>query len=335
MKMNRFIAYNMPKIELHCHLDGSMSVSLVQKLLRGMGEAYSVDELREQLTAPQDCGSLAEYLKKFDLPLRCLQTREGLVLAAEDLALAAAKEHVRYIEVRFAPTFSTGEGLSVREVIECVKNGLARAEEKADILTGIIVCTMRNLDAETNISMLKEARELLGSGVVGCDLAGDEKAYPTSDFADVFAVAKKYEMPFTIHAGECGSAESVRTAIELGAKRIGHGIAMSGQPDLLELCAKRKVGVELCPTSNLQTKAVTDFSKYPFMEFYKAGIPMSVNTDNRTVSDTTCTDEYMRLAEAGMFREEMCEKIYHASLASSFASDEQKQSLWDFYNLIV
>jgi adenosine deaminase len=256
-------------------------------------------------------------------------------LAAEDLALAAAREHVRYIEVRFAPTFSTGEGLSVREVIECVKNGLARAEEKADILTGIIVCTMRNLDAETNISMLKEARELLGSGVVGCDLAGDEKAYPTSDFADVFAVAKKYEMPFTIHAGECGSAESVRTAIELGAKRIGHGIAMSGQPDLLELCAKRKVGVELCPTSNLQTKAVTDFSKYPFMEFYKAGIPMSVNTDNRTVSDTTCTDEYMRLAEAGMFREEMCEKIYHASLASSFASDEQKQSLWDFYNLIV
>jgi adenosine deaminase len=335
MRINRFIAHNMPKIELHCHLDGSMSVALTQKLLREMGEEYSTEQLQAALTAPQDCASLAEYLEKFDLPLRCLQTKEGLAAAAEDLALAAAKEHVRYMEVRFAPSFSTAQGLSVREIIESVHSGLERAGQKKDIRTGIIVCTMRNLDAVTNIAMLKEAREFLGDGVVGCDLAGDEKAYPTADFADVFAAAKKYGMPFTIHAGECGSAESVRTAIELGAKRIGHGIAMSGHPDLLELCAQQKIGVELCPTSNLQTRAITDFSGYPFMEFYNAGIPLSVNTDNRTVSDTTCTDEYMRLAEAGMFKEEMCEKIYHASLAMSFASDAVRQALWDFYQLIV
>jgi adenosine deaminase len=110
---------------------------------------------------------------------------------------------------------------------------------------------------------------------------------------------------------------------------------MSGHPELLALCAQKKIGVELCPTSNLQTKAVTDFSRYPFREFYDAGIPLSVNTDNRTVSDTTCTDEYMRLAEAGMFKEAMCEKIYHASLAMSFASEETKQELWNFYDLLV
>jgi adenosine deaminase len=335
MKMNRFIAHNMPKIELHCHLDGSLGVPLVQRLLREMGEEHSTEELREALTAPQDCGSLAEYLEKFDLPLRCLQTKEGLFAAAEDLALAAAKEHVRYLEVRFAPSFSTAQGLSVREVIESVQKGLLSAEQKRDIRTGILVCTMRNLDAATNLAMLKEAREFLGAGVVGCDLAGDEKAYPTADFHDVFEAAKKYGMPFTIHAGECGSAESVRTAIELGAKRIGHGIAMSGHPDLLALCAQKKIGVELCPTSNLQTKAVTDFSGYPFKEFYEANIPLSINTDNRTVSDTTCTDEYMRLADAGMFTEAMCEKIYHAALASSFASDDTKQELWNFYGMIV
>jgi adenosine deaminase len=188
---------------------------------------------------------------------------------------------------------------------------------------------MRNLDAGTNLAMLKEAREFLGAGVVGCDLAGDEKAYPTADFADVFAMAKKYEMPFTIHAGECGSADSVRTAIELGARRIGHGIAMRGNVELMALCADKKIGVELCPTSNLQTKALTDFSEYPFAEFYEAGILLSINTDNRTVSDTTCTDEYMRLADAGMFKESMCEKIYRASIASSFADDDVRQLLWN------
>lgn len=326
--MNHFTAYNMPKIELHCHLDGSMSVELTKKLLNNLGEDYTKEELRQALTAPQDCKSLAEYLEKFDLPLRCLQTKEGLMSAAEDLALQAAKEHVTYMEVRFAPSFSTNEGLTVREIIESVQCGLKRAEEKADIRTGIIVCTMRNLDAETNLAMLKEAREFLGAGVVACDLAGDEKAYPTADFRDLFDTAKKCGMPFTIHSGECGNAENIKTAIALGAGRIGHGIAMSGHPELMKLCADEKIGVELCPTSNLQTKALTDFSKYPFTEFYEAGIPLSINTDNRTVSDTTCTDEYMRLADAGMLRDSMCEKIYMASIASSFASDDVKQILW-------
>ena len=327
--MNRFIAHNMPKIELHCHLDGSMSLPLIQKLMQQeKKEPLGLEELRKKLVAPMDCSSLAEYLEKFELPLGCLQTKEGLSAAAQDLALSAAKEQVKYLEVRFAPAFSMEQGLSVRESLESVRDGLKKAEEKADILTGMIVCTMRNLETEKNIAMLKEAREFLGNGVVACDLAGDEKAYPTAAFADVFATAKKYGMPYTIHAGECGSREEIRTAIELGTSRIGHGIAMSGDEELKKEVAEKKIGVELCPTSNLQTKAVTDFTDYPFREFYDAGILLSINTDNRTVSDTSCTDEYMRLAEAGMFQEPMCEKIYMASLHSAFADDDTKQVLW-------
>ena len=346
--MNRFIAHNMPKIELHCHLDGSMSLPLIQKLMQQeKKEPLGLEELRKKLVAPMDCSSLAEYLEKFELPLGCLQTKEGLSAAAQDLALSAAKEQVKYLEVRFAPAFSMEQGLSVREILESVRDGLKKAEEKADILTGMIVCTMRNLETEKNIAMLKEAREFLGNGVVACDLAGDEKAYPTAAFADVFATAKKYGMPypmsefmelftkagklgipFTLHAGECGSREEIRTAIELGTSRIGHGIAMSGDEELKKEVAEKKIGVELCPTSNLQTKAVTDFTDYPFREFYDAGILLSINTDNRTVSDTSCTDEYMRLAEAGMFQEPMCEKIYMASLHSAFADDDTKQVLW-------
>lgn len=326
--MNRFTAYNMPKIELHCHLDGSLSPGIVQKLLKQKNEEYGPYDLKEKLMAPADCGSLSEYLKSFALPLKCLQTKEGLFAAAKDLALSAAKEHVVYLEVRFAPSFSTEEGLSVTEIIESVNDGLKSAEREADIHASVLVCAMRHLDLETNLSMLKQARELLGNGVAGCDLAGDEKAYPTADFKELFAFAKKYEMPVTIHSGECGSTENIRAAVEFGARRIGHGIAMSKDKKLTALCAEKKIGVELCPTSNLQTKAVADFSDYPFGEFYKAGIPLSINTDNRTVSNTTLTDEFMRLSDAGMLKEKMCEKIYMDSIACSFCSDDVKQILW-------
>ena len=142
--MNRFIAHNMPKIELHCHLDGSVSLPLIQKLMQQeKKEPLGLEELREKLVAPMDCSSLAEYLEKFELPLGCLQTKEGLSAAAQDLALSAAKEQVKYLEVRFAPAFSMEQGLSVREILESVRDGLKKAEEKADILTGMIVCTMR------------------------------------------------------------------------------------------------------------------------------------------------------------------------------------------------
>lgn len=326
--MIRFTAYNMPKIELHCHLDGSLSPALAARLLKDAGEDYIEEQLESLLVAPKDCKSLSEYLKCFDLPLLSLQTKEGLSLAAKELALAAAKEHVVYLEVRFAPSFSTKQGLSVREIIESVNKGLKEAEKEADIMTSIIVCTMRGLDMETNLSMLKEAREFLGAGVCGCDLAGDEKSYPTADFSELFSYAKKNGMPATIHSGECGSAENIRAAISLGAKRIGHGIAMAGDRELMKLCAREKIGVELCPTSNLQTKAVTDFSRYPFVEFLKAGILLSINTDNRTVSNTTLTDEFMLLADAGMLNDAACEKIYKASIACCFCDDDVKQMLW-------
>ncbi|MCM1282590.1 MAG: adenosine deaminase [Muribaculaceae bacterium] len=325
--MNHFVAYNMPKIELHCHLDGSMSPEVTGELLRRLGEEYEKEELEELLHAPKDCESLAMYLERFDLPIRCLQTKEGLHAAALDLALSAAAENVKYLEVRFAPSFSLARGLSVGQVLEAVQEGLAEAEEKAGISTGILVCGMRGLDMEENLSMLKNAREFFGCGVVACDLAGDEKAYPTADYADFFMKAKEYGLPYTIHSGECGSRENIKAAIALGAKRIGHGIAMKGDKELIRLCAGRRIGVELCPTSNLQTKALKELSDYPLPEFLEAGVPVSVNTDNRTVSGTTCTDEYLLLSGAGMMNERVSGQIYRDSVEVSFAPEAVKQRL--------
>ncbi len=328
-KSNQILQF--PKIELHCHLDGSMEVSRIQKLLAERGEQEDVEELRRKLTAPMDCGSLAEYLERFDLPIRCLQTAGGLAAAAYDLAKAASGEQVKYIEVRFAPSFHTAEGLSVCEILEAVESGLKRAKEETGIKSGILVCGMRNLPMEQNLSMLKQARSLYGQGVVGCDLAGDEKAYPTKNFAEFFEKAKSYQMPFTIHSGECGSTDNIRVAIELGAKRLGHGIAMAQEPDLMRVCANHRIGVELCPTSNLQTKAVRSMEDYPFMQFYEAGIPLSVNTDNRTVSNTSCSREFELLADFYRMEEEqlmdVMHQIYKDSVEMSFADDDTKHRL--------
>jgi len=317
----------MPKIELHCHMDGSMNFDVTRELLQDLGETYTREQLKNLLEAPEDCQSLAEYLTRFDLPIRCIQTKDGLFKSAKAVALDAAKENVKYIEVRFAPTFSTNEGLKVRDIIESVQAGLLEAEAEADVKTGIIVCGMRHLPMETNLAMLKEARELYGAGVVACDIAGDEKAFPNSDYKEFFDLAKKLDMPYTIHSGECGNAENIRTAMQFGAKRVGHGIAMGRDLDLIRECARYGLGVEMCPTSNLQTKAITSFDDYPIRSFIAAGVPVSINTDNRTVSGTNSTKEFTRIVERFELTEDELAKIYRDSVEMSFATDEIKHVL--------
>lgn len=318
----------MPKVELHCHLDGSMNLEVTKELLKEFGENYTDAELKDMLQAPEDCPSLAEYLTRFDLPIRLLQTKEGLRKAAKAVALDAAKENVKYIEVRFAPTFSTKEGLSIREIMESVQKGLLEAEEEGDIKTGILVCAMRHLDMETNLKMLHEAAEFFGVGLAGCDLAGDEAGFPTKNFAPFFQEAKRLGIPYTIHSGECGSIENIRMAMELGANRLGHGIAMARDLDLILECANRGIGVELCPSSNLQTKAVAGFAEYPLRSFMAAGVPVSINTDNRIVSGTTSVREWTRITEYFALTEEEMKKIYQNSVELSFATDDVKHELW-------
>lgn len=317
----------MPKIELHCHLDGSMNLDVTKELLKELGENYSDAQLIDMLQAPEDCPSLADYLTRFDLPIHLIQTKEGLRKSAKAVALDAAAENVKYIEVRFAPTFSTNQGLSIRDILESVQAGLLEAEAQADIRTGIIVCGMRHLDMDTNLSMLRQAAELYGSGVVACDLAGDEKAFPTKNFVEFFEESKRLGIPFTIHSGETGSTENIRVAIDLGAKRLGHGIAMGRDLDLIRECASKRIGVELCPSSNLQTKAVTSFADYPLRSFMTAGVPVSINTDNRIVSGTTNSREWKRVVEHFAITDEEIAKIYRDSVEMSFATDDIKHEL--------
>jgi len=301
----------LPKIDLHCHLDGSLTKDMIQ---RYTGRAIESDILR----VSENCQSLAEYLEKFDIPLSCLQNEAGLYDGAYSLIQEVAKENTKYIEVRFAPMLSVHETMSCHKVIEAVLKGLQKGKEDFGVHSNVITCAMRHHQMEQNLDMLNTAREYLGSGVCAIDLAGDEAQYPTRKFKELFLHAQKLDMPFVIHSGETGSIENVRVALELGAKRIGHGIALRQDKELMKEYAKRGIGVEMCPTSNLQTKAVESLESYPLKEFLDAGILVSVNTDNRTVSHTSLTDELNLVYELYGYDEQLIYKLLENAEKTAF-----------------
>ncbi len=276
--------YKMPRVELHCHLDGSLSKGCIEELL-----GRTVAE--EELGVSPDCRDLAQYLEKFDLPLSVLQSEAGLKRAGYDFIQTMHNEHMDYVEVRFAPLLSMQKGLATDKIIASVIDGLEKGKNEYDVEYGVIVCAMRHHSYEENLAMLKAAREFLGNGVCGADLAGNEAEYPMSEFMGLFREVHRLGFPFTIHAGECGNVKNITDAIECGATRIGHGIAMRNDEAVMKLCADRKIGVEMCPISNLQTKAVKDMSEYPMKQFLDKKIMVTVNTDNRTVSTTTMDKE--------------------------------------------
>ena len=321
------------RVELHCHLDGSLNIDSVQEMLKEQGDVYEREELRNKLEVEPNCTSLTEYLEKFELPLRCLQTKEGLRRAAYELVRDVAAEGVRYIEVRFAPMLSTEKGLTCRDVIASVVEGLKAGEREYRVFASAIVCAMRHHSLEQNMQMLTEAREFVGKGVCALDLAGDESAFPTSLFRSLFIQAKEWGIPFTIHSGECGNVDNIREAIELGAQRLGHGIALEKSEDLRKLCREKGIGIEMCPTSNLQTKAVDSFDSYPLKQFMDEGLLVSIHTDNRTVSGTTLVDEEVVVRKQLHLSQEIIVKCTENAIRTAFASDEIKKQLMEEFKM--
>lgn len=311
---------DMLKIDLHCHLDGSLSRGCVEELL---GRTVS----REELEVGADCRSLAEYLEKFDLPLEALQSYAGLRRAGYDFMEQVSADGLDYVEVRFAPLLSAREGLGCGQVIEAVLEGMEQGRKEFGIPYGVIVCAMRHHAEEENLKMLRAAREYLGEGVCGADLAGNEAAFPMSMFVNLFQNVKKLGMPFTIHAGECGSSRNIEEAIRCGAKRIGHGIAMRGKEEVMELCRRGEIGIEMCPISNLQTKAARSKEEYPLREFLDRGLLVTINTDNRTVSGTTIEKEIAFVRENYKITDDEIRLMMEHAVKTAFADDEVKHAL--------
>lgn len=310
----------MPKIELHCHLDGSLSKEFIERRL-----SRSVS--RQELSVSDDCDSLAEYLEKFDLPIKCLRDEKGLAEAGYDVLETMSKENVIYAEIRFAPLLSVTEDMDVKQVIQSLLSGLEKGKQDFGVGNNVIVCAMRHHSLEQNYEMIKTASKFLGKGVCAADLAGAEAQYPMAEFMELFQKVKELGMPFTIHAGECGNPQNIEDALTAGAGRIGHGIAMKGRRDIQAIVRNHDVGIELCPISNLQTKAVKSTDEYPIREFLDAGLLVTINTDNRTVSNTSMSNELRFVQEVYGISDEEIQTMMKNAIEVSFAEEDVKGKL--------
>lgn len=312
--------------DLHLHLDGSLSPKIVLKLARMCDvqlPAETEEELEKYLSVDIHCESLNDYLKCFDLPLLVLQKSEAMELAAYDLGKRLEEQGISYAEVRFAPQLHKQKKMSQKDAVEAVIRGFDKVMEDREIQLRVILCCMRGDKAEGNVlkenlETIRLAKEYLGKGVVAVDLAGAEALFPTCDFAEEFTLARKLGVPFTIHAGEAKGPESIWKALEFGASRIGHGTRAIEDENLMEELARRKIPLEMCPTSNLQTKAVKSIDEYPLREYLKRGMIVTVNTDNMTVSGTTIEKEYEFLKEQYALTREEEEKLIRYGKESVF-----------------
>ncbi len=318
--MNQEYRQKIPKIELHCHLDGSLQKECLQELL-----GREIDQ--KELQVEDHCQSLAQYLEKFDLPLSCLQTEAGLKRAGYDFIQNVARENVKYVEVRFAPMLSQRKGLDCEKIMGAVLEGLEAGKKAYDVEYNVIACAMRHLSYEENLRMAEEVRGFYEHGLCAFDLAGNEAAFPIEQFSQLLGKFRSMDIPFTIHGGECGRVENVVKAVEYGAKRIGHGIALRGHEDAIQMLKEKKIGIEMCPISNLQTKAVQTLEEYPIREFIEKGLFITLNTDNRTVSNTTIDKEIKFVQENFAVTEEEILTMMRRAVEVSFAQEEVKQKL--------
>ncbi len=327
--MDTFALQNFPKVDLHCHLDGSMSAEVITDIAtkENIFIPSNTNELNTLLTAQPSCASLKEYLTRFDLPISCLKTPYGLEAAAYNLIKDAAKENIIYLEVRFAPLFSVTEEMNLCEVVENVLKGLHRARLDFAVQSSLILCAMRHQPLKENMILVDIASQLKNQGVGGIDLAGNEADFPPELFAELFSYAGKCNVNFTIHAGETGIFQNIATAVKFGAKRVGHGISVVNDPQTAKLCKQHGLVFELCPTSNYQTRAIAKNIDYPINRFIEEGLLFTINTDNRTVSNTTITKEFILLEKFTEISYNLVKNITLTAIAAAFTDATTKQAL--------
>jgi adenosine deaminase len=286
-----------------------------------------MEALKSLVEVPEDCDSLIEYLKRFELPLKLMQTKSAIARIAYELVEDAALEGVRYIEIRFAPHLHLEKGLSLETVIEAALEGAKNGEGQTGTRANLILCCMRHLTPESSLELVEAGKSFLGQGVVALDLAGDEQNFPPEAHAEAFERAKNYGYHRTVHAGETGNPENIRKSIEiLYAERIGHGVCLENDPVLFKSLQHSNIALEMCPTSNLHTKAAESYFSHPLHRYLTQGIRVTLNTDNRTVSGITLREEFKNMHQAGLNIADV-EKLYQNAVDSIFDSEDEKQRL--------
>jgi len=285
----------LPKADLHVHLDGSLRLTTILDIAESQGITLPADDpegLAKAMHCGENTGSLVEYLKAFDITNKVTQTSESLYRIAYELAEDASKENVRYMEVRYAPMLHTRQGMKPTEVVEAVLAGLTAGQQDFGIVSNLILCGIRNISTESSLAMARLAVAYKSRGVVAFDLAGAEYDHPAKHHKAAFKLVRDNNINVTIHAGEAYGPESISQAIhDCGAHRIGHGCRLWEDGALLHYVNDHRIPLECCPSSNVQTGAVKDLATHPMKLFYDLGVRVTVNTDNRLITDTNVSRE--------------------------------------------
>jgi adenosine deaminase len=328
VKVTRALLKRLPKAELHVHLDGSLRPETMLELAAEYGKrlpAHDAEQLRAYMHV-QDAGNLVEYLNRFAVTLSVMQTAEALERIAFELGQDLAGENVRYAEIRFSPILNTREGLPLTEAVDAPLRGLERARRELGIRTGLIICGIRNMSPATSQELADLAVAYQGRGVVAFDLAGAEYNYPAKKHRDAFYTVINKNMATTIHAGEAYGPESIHQALHYcKANRIGHGTRLHEDPALLQYVKDFRIPIEICLTSNVQTRAAPSFAEHPLRRYYDQDLVLSLNTDNRLMSATTVTEEFWRAHQhQGFTWDELVDLDLMAFEAAFLHWDEKK-----------
>ena len=314
----------MPKAELHLHLDGSVRVGTALELARtrGVDAPTTWRGMFDALVAPERCRDQAELLRAFELPIALMQDAEALERITMELVESKAAENVRYLEIRWGPLLHVARGLELAAGIEAVVRGAEAGAAVTGTVVRLIATALRSHDPAANVRLAKTASRFRDRGLTGWDLAGPEAAFPDPLLhQQAFEAARAGGLRITIHAGEWGGAAQVRRALAVAPERIAHGEAASEDPALVEDLKTLRIPLDLCPTSNVQAGIVASLADHALVRLYRAGAPVTLSTDDTTVSDVSLTEEYGRaVAEIGLTLPELW-AIDRYALEGAFADE--------------
>lgn len=314
-------------IDLHLHLDGSLSkddyLYLAKMQNIDLGEDFPYN-----IYIHEDCMSLEDYLSKFVLPLKLLQTKEAIEYATYSILRRLYNLGYIYVEIRYAPLLHLDKGLTMDEVVQASLKGLNLAlSEFKDFDAKLLLCCMRHASEELNISTVELANKYKNQGIGGVDMAGAEALHKGPYYKKVFDLAKKYRLNITIHAGESTDNEEIMAELDNGAVRIGHGVKLCLEEKYINRVLKENICFEFCPTSNLQTRCLSSYSENPLKKFLDLNIPVTINSDNMTFSNTTAISEMAIMKKTFNLTKFEIKKLLETAIEHSFTSIDKKTSL--------
>lgn len=321
---NELVLANLPKVELHLHLDCSMSYEVARRI----DPAIRYETFQSTFIAPDKCRDLADYLARANHQLALLQTEKHLQWATQDLLHQLKADNVVYAEIRFAPLLHLNNGLKPAEVVSIVNEAVTDGIRQTGIRAGIILATLRHFSEKQSMETVELVQRFQGTNVVGFDIAADEAGFPIDHHKKAFDFAYRHGLNITAHAGEAKGAESVWETLEhFHPSRIGHGVRSMEDPKLLTYLKEKNIHLEVCPTSNIQTNVFDKIEDHPVDKIYRSGISLSINTDTRTISNTTLRHEYELLVKYFQWTVADFKKCNLEAIEKSFADAETKAAV--------